>query len=123
VFLDDDRPGDRRALTGALFTSLVVKKGQRIRERLASGIPVPVSLTEMSTVSRSRFVRAPMALPIGATDRVADGVRRVHHDVEHGLADLAAVTSHARDVTESAVDSRCICTRRGDGEGCSGWRG
>ena len=31
---------------------------------------------------------------------VADGVRRVHHEVQHDLVDLAAVTGHARNFAE-----------------------
>ena len=82
-------------------TSLVVKKGSKIRERISSGMPQPSSLTEMMTSSPRCCVltrinpRRPRVL-----DDVADGVRGVDHQVQDDLVDVVDVASDGGDVAE-----------------------
>ena len=78
-------------------TSLVVKNGSKMRARMSSGMPPPVSPMAMTTsFAFDARAHGDLAARAASLDRVGDGVRRIHHEIQHDLVDLAAVAGHGR---------------------------
>ena len=99
-----------------LPTSLVVKNGSKIRLRIASGMPPPVS--PMLTTAKPSSTQRPhgdQSLVGGALHLVGDGVRGVDDEIQHHLVDLPAVAGHRRQLRRSRFRRRrrtCIrCAR------------
>ena len=71
-------------------TGLVVKNGSKMRSRICSGMPVPLSMTRTTTRCGSRFASTSTRPASG------DGVQRVVDQVRPDLVQLAGETAHAR---------------------------
>ena len=72
-----------------LPTPLLVKNGSKIRGRISSGMPLPVSSTSSQTPPSPHPVRR-------VRDPPSDGVAGVEDEVHHDLDQLAAVHLHGQ---------------------------
>ena len=81
---------------------------------MSSGMPPPVSLDLDDHVIVHRRACCTVILPraVRSLDHVADGVRRVDHEVQHHLVDLAAVAGDRRQSAPKSVStSATSCIR------------
>ena len=89
VSLHDDVAGDGQTLAGAAPTSLVVKNGSKMRARMSSGMPPPVSGCDHHVSPSTRVLTVILPRAAVLPDRVGDGMRRVHDEIQHHLVDLS----------------------------------
>jgi hypothetical protein len=92
-----------------------VKKGSKIRLRMASGIPPPViadaddreSVFDARLHGDQAFLRQALRLVL-----VRDRMRGVHHEVQHHLVDLPAMTGHERQIGKFRFEFRDVLVFR-----------
>ena len=83
VFLDDNDAGQEQTLSGAFAERFSGERGSKIRGRISSGIPLPESLKRKMPSHRRTGLDANRPQTGRAiTDRIGDGVGRVHDQIQ-----------------------------------------